>query len=156
MAGNPFWTWSLRLYGRPGVSPSCIALQDRAGVDVNLLLFCLWTGHRRTALPAAAMAAALKVAREWRSVMMPWRAARRALKPLGEPRLRAALLRLEIRAERLQQDRLQAIARTIRSGKGEAVTVAADNLGLYFRKAGIRLTARDWAALRTVVRSAFA
>jgi len=41
---TPFWDFSLNVYGRPGVSPACLALQDRLGADVNLLLFGAWCG----------------------------------------------------------------------------------------------------------------
>ena len=45
---TPFWDFSLAVYGRPGVAPACLALQQRHGADVNLLLFCAWFGaaHR--------------------------------------------------------------------------------------------------------------
>jgi uncharacterized protein (TIGR02444 family) len=39
---TPFWRFSLKYYGQPGVSDACIALQDDCGVDVNLLLFLFW------------------------------------------------------------------------------------------------------------------
>jgi uncharacterized protein (TIGR02444 family) len=41
---TPFWDFSLAVYGRPGVAPACLALQQRHGADVNLLLFCAWFG----------------------------------------------------------------------------------------------------------------
>ncbi|HEX6103216.1 MAG TPA: TIGR02444 family protein, partial [Alphaproteobacteria bacterium] len=41
----PFWSFSVALYGRPGVAPACLALQDRFGCDVNLLLFAIWAGR---------------------------------------------------------------------------------------------------------------
>ena len=34
--------FSLRFYRQPEVADACIALQEEAGVDVNLLLFLLW------------------------------------------------------------------------------------------------------------------
>ena len=40
--GSPFWRFSLRFYRQPKVADACIALQEEAGVDVNLLLFLLW------------------------------------------------------------------------------------------------------------------
>ena len=40
--GSPFWRFSLRFYRQPQVADACIALQEEAGVDVNLLLFLLW------------------------------------------------------------------------------------------------------------------
>ena len=49
MAGEPsdneaLWRFSLAFYARPGVSEALIGLQDRAGLDVNLVLFALWLG----------------------------------------------------------------------------------------------------------------
>jgi uncharacterized protein (TIGR02444 family) len=38
------WRFSCAFYAQPGVSEALIALQDRAGLDVNLILFALWQG----------------------------------------------------------------------------------------------------------------
>ncbi|MBQ0712853.1 MAG: TIGR02444 family protein [Porticoccus sp.] len=46
---NPFWQYSLALYGRPKVAECCLSYQDNDGANVNLLLFCCWlgfSGHR--------------------------------------------------------------------------------------------------------------
>ncbi|MGI9291937.1 MAG: TIGR02444 family protein, partial [Gammaproteobacteria bacterium] len=41
---HPFWTYSLRLYAQPQVQDDCLTLQDEHGLDVNLVLFCIWAG----------------------------------------------------------------------------------------------------------------
>jgi uncharacterized protein (TIGR02444 family) len=41
---TPFWDFSLAVYGRAGVAPACLALQERHSADVNLLLFGAWIG----------------------------------------------------------------------------------------------------------------
>ena len=41
---TPFWDFSLAVYGRAGVAPACLALQERHDADVNLLLFGAWFG----------------------------------------------------------------------------------------------------------------
>ena len=41
---HPFWDFSLHTYSAEGVGEACIALQERRGVDVNLILFCAWNG----------------------------------------------------------------------------------------------------------------
>ena len=43
-----FWSFSLTVYGRPGVEAACLELQDRFGADVNLALYCLWIGRSLT------------------------------------------------------------------------------------------------------------
>ena len=51
---SPFWRFSLRIY--PAVADTCLELQDRFGVDVNVLLFLLFAarnGQRYSALHPA-------------------------------------------------------------------------------------------------------
>jgi hypothetical protein len=48
----PSWRFSLAFYAAPGVARALMALQDRDGLDVNLMLFALWigvSGHGRLA-----------------------------------------------------------------------------------------------------------
>ena len=45
--GSPFWRFSLRFYRQPKVADACIALQEEAGVDVNLLRGCRKGDQRR-------------------------------------------------------------------------------------------------------------
>src|SRR5436853_1579820 len=78
---SPFWRFSLRLYRAPGVGDACIALQEEAGVDVNLLLFLLWQATQRRALTAADIKALDETIGGWRdTAVIPLRNLRRALK----------------------------------------------------------------------------
>lgn len=46
---DAFWQFSINHFGRPAVKETCLALQDEAGADVNLLLLAIWlenTGRR--------------------------------------------------------------------------------------------------------------
>ena len=45
---SAFWDFTLQVYGREGVSPAVIALQDTHRLDVDILLFCCWTGSTPT------------------------------------------------------------------------------------------------------------
>lgn len=109
---NPFWDFSLSTYGRPGVAEACLALQDRLGLDVNLLLFCCWAGGCDHRLTEDELERLLAVADPWQErVVAPLRAARRGLAPAGsgsepEKAFRGRLKALELEAERLLQDRL--------------------------------------------------
>ena len=59
MLDGAFWRFSLALYGRTGVADALIAIQDRTGRDVNVILFGLWIGvSRGHPLAAAGLAAA--------------------------------------------------------------------------------------------------
>lgn len=104
---NPFWEFSLAVYGRPGVPAACVALQDRHGLDVNVLLFAAWAGMAcGTLLSAERLAEVDSTIAGWRrEVVRPLRAARRRVKTEDDAfyqRLKA----VELEAERIQQDRL--------------------------------------------------
>jgi uncharacterized protein (TIGR02444 family) len=112
-AGEAFWRFSLALYARPGVAEALIALQDRAALEVNLILFGLWLGasqgRRLTADELAAAGAA--IAPFAGAAVAPLRRLRRQLKPASDPDLQALrrrVARLEIEAERRVQYRLAA------------------------------------------------
>jgi uncharacterized protein (TIGR02444 family) len=113
VSGEALWRFSLALYARPGVAEALIALQDRAGCDVNLALFALWLGATRGRRVASAelAAAAAAIAPIGHDIVRPVRQLRRRLKtePTADLQdLRQRLLALELAAERRVQDRLAA------------------------------------------------
>jgi uncharacterized protein (TIGR02444 family) len=122
--GSPFWRFSLRLYRAPGVGDACIALQEEAGVDVNLLLFLLWQATERRALTAADVKALDQTVGGWRdTAVIPLRNLRRALK--SSPGLvasnaaeafRTRIKAVELEAERLQQEAMYTLAATMSLG----------------------------------------
>jgi len=154
---SSLWRFSLEFYRRPGVADACVALQDAHGVDVNLLLCLLWLAGAHRQLHAAQVAALDARIAEWRSVaVLPLRALRRSLKgsgALSEPdaieALRTRVKALELEAERLEQDELQALASTIDARAGAACPrdAASANLAAYASVLGRELDARRVAAL---------
>lgn len=138
MGGEAFWRFSLVLYARPGVAEALIALQDRAGCDVNLMLFALWIGavHGRRFSPEDMAAAAAAVASIGPAIVAPLRALRRQLKTSDdflEQDLRRRLAALELAGERCAQYRLGrrvgglALAPSAR----QRLAIAAANLASY-------------------------
>ena len=113
--GSPFWRFSLGFYRRAGVADACIALQEEAGVDVNLLLFLLWHATSQRQLSAAEVSALEKKVAPWRNTaVIPLRTVRRALKSpdlVNEtalvPAATAELFRTRIKAVELEAERLQ-------------------------------------------------
>jgi uncharacterized protein (TIGR02444 family) len=111
--GSPFWRFSLDVYRRPGVADACLVLQDKFGVDVNLLTFLLWQASLNRALPLDQVRALDERVRGWREgAVMPLRTQRRALKmtppsllaPDTVEAFRTRVKTLELEAERLQQE----------------------------------------------------
>ena len=109
-AGEAFWRFSLALYARPGVAEALIALQDRAGLDVNLILFGLWVGARHgRGLDDDGFTAAAEAVAAANGVVRGIRILCRQLDPAADCGIRAlrrALLRMELAAERQVQRRL--------------------------------------------------
>jgi len=119
--GSPFWRFSLRLYRAPGVGDACIALQEEARVDVNLLLFLLWQATQQRALTAADIKALDATISGWRdTAVIPLRNLRRALKSVPglvalntAEAFRTRIKAVELEAERLQQEAMYALAATM-------------------------------------------
>jgi uncharacterized protein (TIGR02444 family) len=117
--GSPFWRFSLHFYRQPKVADICIALQEEAGVDVNLLLFLLWQATHKRALTAAEVAEIERQVGAWRDMtVIPLRTLRRALKsppPLVAGAVaelfRTKVKAVELEAERLQQEAMYELAR---------------------------------------------
>ncbi len=158
-AANPFWTYSLRLYKRPGVAPACLALQERLGLDVNVLLFCLWTASRGERLPARTVTLVAGLSQLWSAhVVRPLRHARRFLKPLSLPGLRRDVARVELAAERVEQDLLLRLApRRPRAAPASAAAadVAADNLAAYLGRIRAAAQAADIRHIAAILEAAF-
>src|ERR1700689_2436291 len=81
MAVRAFWDFAVSLYDRPGVAPACLVLQDELGLDVNLILFCIWLADSGQDL-GPMRDRALDISRHWQAVIAPLRQSRRALKTL--------------------------------------------------------------------------
>jgi uncharacterized protein (TIGR02444 family) len=116
---NPFWRYSLRIWRIPGVEEACLALQERCGADVNLLLFCGWTGQQGRQLDRRALKSAISRVGAWQSdVIVPLRLARQGLKrqregaaaALPAQGLRKRLAALELDLERVEQALLADLA----------------------------------------------
>jgi uncharacterized protein (TIGR02444 family) len=115
LSENPFWEFSLAVYSQPGVAEACLRLQDDAGADVNLLLYCCWMAAVSDhAMSRAGVGQAVAATRKWRDgVVAPLRAVRRRLKdrtaglpPESVEGLRAEVKRIELESERLEQNLL--------------------------------------------------
>ena len=153
-ADNPFWDFSLAVYAREGVPAACLRLQDRQGVDVNMLLFCCWTAQSAAVrLEKDALAAIADRIAPWKAeIVEPLRAARRDLKPgfdgfspAGCDALREKIKALELEAEKLQQDALflafQKMAETgdRMATTGERLEIARTNVDMYLSAYATRI-----------------
>lgn len=127
-SGSAFWRFSLQFYRQPRVADACIALQEGAGVDVNLLLFLLWHATLSREFTVKDVAAIEDRIAAWREMtVVPLRNVRRALK--APPSLveggtaeafRTRIKQVELEAERLQQEAMYELARPAPLGAAAA------------------------------------
>jgi uncharacterized protein (TIGR02444 family) len=121
---SPFWQFSIKFYAVPGVADACIALQDQAKVDVNILFYLLWNATQGRAFNAADITEIEHRIGPWREMaVIPIRDIRRALKapppamaPEAAEGLRTRIKAAELEAERLQQEALYGLAESSRLG----------------------------------------
>jgi uncharacterized protein (TIGR02444 family) len=155
---NDLWRFSLRVYGAPNVAQECLALQDRFGMDVNVLLFCAWLGAARgTALSADELQDCEAAVSEWQErCVRPLRNARRAMKGLpGAEDLRAEIKKLELDAEKCEQQTLYALALQRWPAHGHAARdeALANNLDLFLRAHGASASGGAPALLAAAARN---
>jgi uncharacterized protein (TIGR02444 family) len=136
---NPFWRFSLRVYGAPGVAQECLEVQDKYAVDVNRLLFAAWIGVTRGVVFDAAILRHIDAAvADWTaSAVLPLRAVRRALKQRPDidtdhvQAFRKQVAAAELKAEQIEQALLYRLADDIRQPAAEPhVAVAQTNLAV--------------------------
>ena len=161
---TPFWRFSVALYDRPGVAGACLSLQDRHGLDVNLLLLCAWAGHEGLRLSRGDIADLADRVADWQtSVVQPLRAVRQWLKQQdaapAEPaeRLRTGVKDQELAAEQLQQAILYAPIGdgTLGAAAKAGPRLAMANLSAYFAWLSREPGVADAADLAQILTEAF-
>lgn len=182
MAGNgsfpssPFWDYSLGIYAKSGVADACIALQDDFGLDVNILLACLWFSAQGPGrLESDQIRECVGRTRDWQDkVVKLLRAARRyskaqpaelpeSLRDEFRPRLQA----VELDAEHVEQLLIAGILQPVIDGR-DAKSVggedrirrnpgadAVQNLLAYLALLGVSLEPRITERLHLIVLAAF-
>jgi len=155
---STFWSFTVGLYGKPGVASALIGLQDRLGLDVNMLLYCCWAGADGRLLSREDLKAVEAVAEPWQSeVVRPLRALRRRLKggfaPLPADRVesyRKRVNELEIEGEHIVQNAMGQQPRGERQAGTTAAAITA-NLKAYLKLRHAPVDAPERADLTTIL-----
>jgi len=136
--------YAFRIY--PEVADTCMALQDRHGCDVCMLLFCCWAGSVGAGPGTGAMRAASELSRHWSiGVVQPLRLARRSL-AIAAPgdgvdqgacnALARQIAELELTAETMQLQQLQAILPGDAAARADRLQRCAGALSDYLKCSG--------------------
>ncbi|MGK6305759.1 TIGR02444 family protein [Variovorax sp. DT-64] len=141
------WNYALEVYAKPGVAEACLLLQDRAGVDVVVLLHAIYLfATKGIALDEQALASAEARVGSWRrEVTAPLRALRTTLKPgfAGMPPEFVAQTRQKIKEAELDAEfaAFAAVCGDIEAHRGDPVPVPGNARPLLDRV--LRLYAAD-------------
>ena len=125
---QPFWNFSVAIYGANGVEGECLALQDQFGIDINLVLFCAFLGavHGIALTPDDIAAARQEVGPWHQDIVSALRTARRHLKTIelrnadtakAAADLRSQIKAAELESERIEQTMLEQWAKTRLAGR---------------------------------------
>ena len=164
---HPFWDFSLKVYGNEGVPAACIALQERRGIDVNLILFCTWIGESgRGILRESDLDSAVKATTAWNGdIVCAIRAIRDRLKggmpPISNERsdaLRKMILEIEVKCEHVEQIALtEAVSLPAEESRSSAQRSddAVANIAAYFGHHGFAPDAEDAVQVAIVLEPAF-
>ena len=151
MQDDSLWEYSLAVYGRRGVEPLLLQLQDDYGMDINLLLAACWLAGAGRELAEPKLSEALRESEPWNAGCIgPLRSARRFLKGVpGREAFRERLKALELEAEQLQQQTLCTILRDspVTSDKEGFGSLALKNIRGY----AARRRGGKWLEMATVV-----
>lgn len=161
---HPAWDFVTRLYAAPGVAPACLDLQERHGIDVTFLLFCLWRGSVSETPLGEHMPVLAAAAREWHeTVVLPIRVARRRLKAEAgvSQKPEAAALYKTILAAEIDCEHAQLLMLAERAdalcgptdGAGSSAVMAV-HLDTFFEASGVTLEATDKPAIATILKAA--
>lgn len=150
------------MHRQDGVEQACVLLQDRFGLDVNVLLFAARVGVAGQLTTETLAAASERVAQWHAEVVRPLRAVRRRLKsgpaPAPSPattELREQLKDLEIRSELIELSELDALVPDVEPAGGDAVVRVVEALTLVVRAQSDRpLTSDEDAAVATIAAAA--
>lgn len=153
---NLFWDFSIEVYQVPHVEDGLILMQDRHGLDVNLILLCCWLGGSGVRLKEKSMLTLLEKTTDWRqNIVEPLRQLRRVMKrdfPVLEGRstenVRQQIKKAELDAEKFQQDLLYEMLQSLPGLDARE----ADRSGLMRANLLTLLSVTQCEADRTVIR----
>lgn len=107
---NALWDYSCAVYRDASVASLCLALQDEAGVDINVLLYGAWLGSHTKPLAAEHLEGLEARIVAWRQdIVWPLRRLRRNFRDVaGDSPAYDDIKALELSAEQQQQQLMTA------------------------------------------------
>jgi uncharacterized protein (TIGR02444 family) len=164
-----FWDFSVRTYRRTGVPEACLSLQNDYGVDVNMVLYCVWIGAASGVFDDESFSRSSEFSKLWAdNIVIPIRSARTWMKTAGchlDPvptapcmEFREEIKSVEFAAEKMQQEVLESMSiinRDRDDAPAEIVEHAVANLAIYFQNLEVSMGSKVRDKLAVILSAAF-
>lgn len=144
MHENKFWVYSCAVYANEEVKAACLRMQDRFGLNVNVLLYCLYLGQQQKLINQEQFERLACTLSPWHeNITRPLRQLRRKIKTHAASDLSVynKITEAEIASEREEQNLIESAL-----GRGETAremdspnAVTVQNLKRYCRSRGVIL-----------------
>lgn len=140
-----FWNYSCQLFQLADVAEVCLHMQNDFDADVNLLLFCCWTGDNHRPLNETEIDSLIQASEPWQTaIIKPLREARKLMKNqiIAMPATLHTqtinnLSEMELNAEHMAQLDLEKtieLSNQLAHKEIPAIDISARNLMLYAQK----------------------
>lgn len=155
------WKFALKVYLKPGVPDACIHLQDRCGVDINVLLVALYgateLGIKVDDRRLKALCDCGRLIRT--EAVLPIREIRQRLKPLaiGSPLtlVRNIVKEAELKAEQCQQAKMaEMLTQWFPEEPGEDPETLILRILAFYRAETGEIDGKDYQAVRLIAEAA--
>lgn len=77
---SEFWNYSTQIWTLPGLETTCLELQNKHEVNVNILLYCCWTGDKNLSINDDDLQMLLDTTQPWQTIIKPLRDSRKMMK----------------------------------------------------------------------------
>lgn len=77
---SEFWNYSTQIWTLPGIEKVCLELQNEFETNVNILLYCSWTGDKKLRINDDDLQMLLDTAQPWQTIIKPLRDSRKMMK----------------------------------------------------------------------------
>lgn len=160
-----FWDFSVRTYYGEGVQEALLALQNERGVDINMLLFCIWLGRTHGEFTDSLFHAACDFSERWaQQVVVPLREVRTWMKGVGCHDgkvavqdcmdLREKVKGVEFAAEKMQEEVLESLCADhprVQQSAAQQLAAVSSNVRRYFARLGIEVEGRALQHLNVIM-----
>ncbi len=165
LPNHPFWIFSLQAYSQESVKKALLNLQNRHGLNINMVLFCYWfAASNQGALLKTDIKQLLTAIHTWHErVVSTLRSLRDRLKeaaaPIWSQHIRQDVLDTELTAEHIEQllliDASAKKSTRVRRSHQQRTTHACQNAATYCNVLFINLDQADCTAFGQILAGVF-